>query len=672
MLVSFDADHRLRDLFYPHVGAENHVGGAAWRTGLQIDGRFTWLDRESGWSIAIGYEPDTLVGEVEARHSGLGLALVSREAVDFHAPLFVRELLVQNLQPWPRSVRLFFHQNFSISEHEVGDTAAYDPITRAVVHYKGPRYFLINVLSDTSAGVTTWAVGQKGMPGKEGTFRDAEDGELSRNPIAQGAVDSVVGASCDLPANGSARVYYWIAAAPRWQGSWDGARELNKKVVERHPSSFLQRTRDYWRLWVRKEQEDFADLPDSVRDLHRRSLLILRTHIDEGGAVIAGTDSDIVHFARDTYCYCWPRDGALVARALDLAGYETPALKFFQFCADHLTEDGYLLHKYTATGAIGSSWHPWLNGTTDEAPPLGIGEVKRLEGAALAGQSLQLPIQEDETALVIWALWKHFERWRNVEAVRGLYGRLVKKAARFLKSYRDPATGLPGPSYDLWEERRGIHTFTCGAVVGGLEAATSFARAFGEEKLAEEYAQAIQEIRGAMERHLFSQDLGRFVRTVTVKRSGEVVADPTLDSSLFGAFAFGAFPADDPRVVSTMHAVREGLTCKTEVGGTARYVGDYYHRVSEQLDRVPGNPWIICSLWSAQHAVATARRRSDLAAARETLGWVESKKLPSGVLAEQLHPFSGAPLSVSPLTWSHAAFVTCVEEYVARYRNLAE
>jgi hypothetical protein len=38
--------------------------------------------------------------------------------------------------------------------------------------------------------------------------------------------------------------------------------------------------------------------------------------------------------------------------------------------------------------------------------------------------------------------------------------------------------------------------------------------------------------------------------------------------------------------------------------------------------------------------------------------------LPSGVLAEQVHPYTNQPLSVSPLTWSHAAFVTTVLEYL--------
>jgi lysophospholipase L1-like esterase len=39
-------------------------------------------------------------------------------------------------------------------------------------------------------------------------------------------------------------------------------------------------------------------------------------------------------------------------------------------------------------------------------------------------------------------------------------------------------------------------------------------------------------------------------------------------------------------------------------------------------------------------------------------------------MAEQLHPRSGEPLSVSPLTWSQAAYVMAVDEYLDRVRRL--
>jgi GH15 family glucan-1,4-alpha-glucosidase len=39
-------------------------------------------------------------------------------------------------------------------------------------------------------------------------------------------------------------------------------------------------------------------------------------------------------------------------------------------------------------------------------------------------------------------------------------------------------------------------------------------------------------------------------------------------------------------------------------------------------------------------------------------------------MAEQVHPDSGAPLSVSPLTWSHATFISTARAYLTKRQVL--
>jgi GH15 family glucan-1,4-alpha-glucosidase len=261
------------------------------------------------------------------------------------------------------------------------------------------------------------------------------------------------------------------------------------------------------------------------------------------------------------------------------------------------------------------------------------------------------------------ALWKHFETYRDVEFIRPLYRPLIMRAANFMLRYRDGPTGLPLPSYDLWEERKGILTFTCAAVYGGLMAAANFAEAFGEVELAKRYRQAASTIKAAMERHLFRLPYGRFVRMLTDDPQGTRRKDPTIDASLFGLFAFGAFEVTDPRAVATMEAVRSRLWVQTDVGGLSRYENDWYRQVSQDIARVPGNPWIICTLWLAEWEITRATSEADLARALELLHWVAAHARPSGCLPEQIHPYTGALLSVCPLTWSHAAYVLEVLRY---------
>ena len=87
---------------------------------------------------------------------------------------------------------------------------------------------------------------------------------------------------------------------------------------------------------------------------------------------------------------------------------------------------------------------------------------------------------------------------------------------------------------------------------------------------------------------------------------------------------------------------------------------------------MPGNPWFVTTLWHAQYQIAKARTISELEPALEILEWTAAHALTSGILAEQIDPRSGAPLSVSPLTWSHAAFVTAVCEYREKRKHLKE
>ncbi len=642
LLVNFDSSYRLRDFSYPHVGKENHTAGHPFRFGVWCEGAISWIESDD-WQRDLRYRSETLASEAVLTNQKLGLRLRCCDAVDFHEDVYLRHVQAENLADREREVRLFFCHDFHISESALGDTAYFRPWERLLIHYKGPRYFAINACTERACGLDQYTTGNKEIAGFEGTWRDAEDGVLQSNPIAQGSVDSAVAVHVTVPPQGRADVHYWIAAGI----TYDAVRLLNQLVVAKTPAELIRRTANYWRLWVNKEEDTYGDLPADAIDLHKRSLLLMRTQVDETGAIIAANDSDIEQFGRDTYSYMWPRDGALVAHALDLAGFSQPTARFFEFCGEIITKEGFFLHKYNADGSLGSSWHPWVYPEDGD-----------------------LPVQEDETALVIWALWEHFDRFRDVEVIKPLYRPLVTRAANWLCDYRDEQTGLPRPSYDLWEVRYGIHAFTIGAVFGGLMGAANFARAFGETDLADRYAATAISLREAACRHLWLDSAGRFARTL-YRRSGDVLEpDLVLDSSLCGLYRFGMFPPDEERVVSTLTAMRDRLWVKTDVGGLARHEDDNYFQISRDLANVPGNPWFVCTAWLAQWYIARARTVDELKPAREILEWIVSRALPSGVLAEQVHPYSDQPLSVSPLTWSHAEYSTAVLDYVDKLAEL--
>jgi glucoamylase len=641
LLVAFDLEYRIRDIYFPHVGMENHADGHPFRVGVWVDGQFSWLGAE--WHPALRYADRSMASEVTAANDALGVALQVTDVVDFYENVLVRRVRVTNRRPAARELRLFFHHDFHLKENDVGDTALYSPETQALLHYKDDRYFLINCSVNGDVGVRHYACGQKETGGAEGTWRDAEDGVLSGNPIAQGAVDSTAGITLAVGAGATAELFYWMAAGRDFRE----VRTIDAVVRDKTPAELIRRTVNYWRLWVVGEGRDVADLPAPLAERYHQSLVIIRSQIDAGGAVLAANDSDIVGFNRDTYSYAWPRDGALVSVALLRSGHPVAAERFLEFCARVISPEGFVRHKYNPDGTLASSWHGYVR---DGAPVL--------------------PIQEDETALVVWALGQYFRRHRRVETIGPFYRMLVTRPGDFLLSYVDGPSGLPLPSYDLWEERWGVHLFTVSAVIAGLRAAADLAQAFGEGDRAGRYRAGADRMLGAMRSIMWSEQDGRFLRMVTAGPRG-YQPDRTIDSSTFGVVELGVLPPDDPQVEATMAQMEQRLSVQTDVGGLARYENDPYQQVEKDTSRVPGNPWFVSTLWLARYHVLRARSQGDLKRGLELIGWAARHALPSGVMAEQLHPRTGQPLSVSPLTWSQAAYVTAVEDYLERVRRFA-
>lgn len=639
LLVCLDRDGLVRDFYFPYVGLENHVGkDRVHKIGIWADGRFSWLSDDS-WRKSINYAQETLVSNITFRNDEFAIEIAFTDVVYNEKNIFIRKAVVTNLSNSKRNIKIFFNQEFQISETTHAETAYYNPNLQAIIHYKGRRVFLIGgrILDQAPQ---EWSVGLFGIEGKEGTWKDAEDGVLSKNPIEHGVVDSVIGFSFALESQTSQELHYWVAAGETLRE----VQALQNYIILKTPNHLIETTGDFWHAWVNKRNFVFHGLDERIVSLFKKSLLIIRTHCDNRGGILASGDSDNFQYGRDTYAYIWPRDGAFVAQALDKAGYHEISDKFYAFCNEVITPDGYVLHKYQPDRSLGSSWHPWLK------------EGKK-----------QLAIQEDETALILCGLWEHYKISLDLEFIEDKYNSLIKNAADFLVRFRDTKTGLPQASYDLWEEKFGISTFTASSVVGALSAAASFAELLGKEEDAGVYKNASEEIKAAIIDKLFDNKLGVFYK-IAITDKDVLKLDNNLDSaSFFGPFRFKIFDANDPRLKSA----HEACLRKLSVGayGIARYYGDNYFRQKEDSIS-PGNPWFITTLWFLQYRIANATNSNDLALISHELGSLVRLAQPSGILSEQIDALSGKQVSVSPLIWSHAEFVLTTIAYMEKAEEL--
>ena len=640
MLVCLDKHNRIRDFYYPYVGQENHVSSNRHMTGVYVDSKFSWVS-ENDWEMSLKYRGQTLVSEVVAHNKDLEIELTINEAVHPEKNILLRNVKVKNLSNRDREIKIFFSQHFVISETNIGDTVYYDPLNESLINYKDRRYFLIGGKYD-SKSFSEYSTGSAGVPGKEGTWKDCEDGHLGMNPIEHGAVDSSISFSVNAASGESKDVEYWIAVGK----NHNEVCGLRSEVFKMSVSKMIREAKDFWREWVHTKPVEFHSLGEPIKDLFFRSLFIIRAQNDKDGAIIAANDTHTFHSKKDTYSYMWPRDGALVARSLDKVGHHEITEVFFNFVSELISEGGYLLHKYRPDGSFGSSWHSWLKGT-----------------------ELQLPIQEDETALIVYSFWKHFKEHGKKENMGKMYKSFIKPAADFLVSFRDEKTKLPKESYDLWEEKLGIHTFTCSTIYAGLSAASDFAKEFGTKKDSKLYDLVANEVKRAIEKYLYDSDSGVFIKGLYIDEKGNMQKDMTVDASTFySLFEYKVLDIDDPRLTKTMELAVEKLESRHGVGGLARYENDKYYSVSEDS---PENPWFISTMWLAEYYIVKAKEIEELKMAEDLFYFVVEHALESGVLSEQINPYNGKPLSVAPLTWSHAGFVIAVVKYLMKYEELS-
>ncbi len=643
MLVGLDLKGQLRDLYFPYVGESNHVSGASGnyvhRIGVFVDGKISWLD-EPTWKVVSGMDEGTCVGSMFAENTELGISISSRDAVHNEKNIFLRHFTVHNLRSETRDVKLFLSQQFRIHESRRGDTGYFDPRVNAIVHYKGTTTILINAMSGGQS-FKSYNIGLFGIEGKEGTYLDANDGVLEKNPIEHGSVDSVIELSFSIPGHASNDAYYWIVCGE----SVPEVHELDKLVLDDTPERLIASTDAYWQAWLDKEQTDLSLFSNDLQKLYRRSLMIMRVHSDNRGGIIASSDTDMLHHGRDTYSYVWPRDAAVIANAFDQTGYRDVALRFFQFVADRQDPSGYLMHKFRTDGVLGSSWHPWM----------------------IKGEP-RLPIQEDETATVVFMLWEHYEIYKDIEFIEAMYNTFIEPAANFLGEYIESLTGLPQASFDLWEEKYGTSTYTAASVYGGLMAAAKFANLLGKDEASRTYQAIAQRMQTAIGKILFDEEQGIFVKHVLHTEDGELEYDNTLDSSsLYGLLQFRVFDVDDEKMVRMLKAVEERLKVTGKSKGFVRYESDTYYKMQEADSP---NPWVITTLWIARLYIEKAESVKDLKYPMELLEWTCSHATTGGVLAEQMHPDTREQLSTAPLVWSHAEYVLAVQAYLEKVKHL--
>ena len=594
-LVTIGKNGELRHLFWPSHNYPQHVRGSlpgilAGRSGNQS---FSWMT-DDPWIRKQRFLPDSTILETSfARPDGIQV-----KATDLVLPnkdALVRIFEVANTGNEPSTVSFLYYNDFDIAETPLGDACYYDEKTDSIVSYK--RHYWFAYGADKSSSQHQCGVHEEGSD----AFVDAKDGQLGGNSLALHAGVKGVN-SClkwDLGDLNSG-VREQLVLLMSFGHNKQQALEILEDSRQSSLAEMVNDVNRYCQDWLRRNKAKIVHV--LWRELLRRSLLTLQTLVspDLGGIVAAPT-------LEPDYRYVWSRDATYVAYALDRCGYTQDAAAFYQWCKEVQQPDGGWAQRYHIEKSPGPSW----------------GE------------------QEDQCATILWGIGQHHSLNKDEEFLADMWP-TVKKGVEHLLGKRDSETGLVGPSFDLWEEKQALHTYTNAAAAAALRESARIASTLGYEILSNFWLNEHKNLQSGIIRHLWDAQSGRFLKSIKPH-------DSSIDTAILGlAYPFRVLEPDDPHIVGSSRQIEGAFTYASE--GIGRYPGDTY---------LGGNPWFITTLWLALYRC----QQGHYEKAKTLIEWCVRHVDELQLFSEQVHKDNGEPISASPLAWSHAMFILALLDY---------
>lgn len=388
----------------------------------------------------------------------------------------------------------------------------------------------------------------------------------------------------------------------------------------------VEETVSGWREWSELHQSYQGLWCELVH--HSGRVLQALSYQPTGAIVAAATTSLPEQIGGERnwdYRYSWVRDASMTMQALWVAACPDEAYEFFDFMA---------------SAAAGT-------GTGTNRPlqiMFGIGGEHDLSERTLP----------------------HLSGWRSSTPVRvgngawdqpqlDVYGELLDAAAQLRNQLgvlsgptRDFLVGLANaaaarwqqPDNGIWEIRGEPRHFVHSKVMCwvALDRAIGLADLLGAESHLPAWKAAAEEIRTTVETRGWNTDLGAFTQSFD---------NPDLDATALLLPIVGFLPADDPRVLSTIDAVRDQLSDQ-------RGLVHRYHSRSgvDGLDGQEGT-FLLCTFWLA-HALALAGRTEEgTDVFTRAAGYVNDV----GLLAEEVDSTTGELLGNFPQAFSHIGLV---------------
>ncbi len=613
-LATFGRSGEIMGFFYPRIDFAQNVreGMPAVRvvTGSG-EAVFLWCFHES-WRVAQSFERASNVLITRLTHRDLDLSLEISDCLPPGEHALLRRVVVRK---GPRVGPVQFMHYFRMG---LGDTAA-----RNAVQADADRNVVVQHFQNLAIAVSATrpfaAHCSSTKPGVESPTKTAmHAGRVGLFPQAIGRVDFAVA--------------FEPVVAPQWQTtlvmaggtSPDAACTSAARVLAGSFESAVSRAN----ARVADELSDAGPCPlPDLAEAYQRAVISLHDLFDEAhGTFIAAPEFDPGYELSGGYGYCWPRDAAVCALAMQQIGRTEKARRFFDWSARTQLPSGHWYQRYWTDGSLAPSW------------------------CVREGE-----IQLDQTCAIVHAAGLFARRLgRATESFVRAYRPTAERATRAILQSIGP-DGLHLPATDLWENSLGTFAYTQAAVIAALrEACEVFDLSPAATGPAVQAA-----LRDRLIGTFWNADRRRWLRHITP--DGQ--PDATLDSSAMGLVDPWSVldvtqPADRLLAIGTLDGISRDLRSSVKGGGAIlRFQGESY---------MGGGPGCVNTLWLALcrlRLAATAadplERRDQRARAMEDVRVALSNTSPTGQLPE-LIPKVRFDYWAAPHAWACALLIEVV------------
>ncbi len=371
------------------------------------------------------------------------------------------------------------------------------------------------------------------------------------------------------------------------------------------------------------------------------------------------------------YFFHWYRDSAVVIDAMRLlhedgtVGEEALAhlADFVRFSSALQRLDGRELVAHPGwRGAVAPEFRHFLRSDAELAGVHGaaVATDTRVNPDATIDISGWARPQHDGPALRALALMRW---WRRLGA-EGAAGLGAPLAGLITSDLRLIAGHWREPSFDIWEEERGVHYYTRSVAAAALASGAAWSEAVGADAAARECRAEARTAAGSLE-EFWSPEEGCYrSRLPGAGVSAAKALDISVILAALHAAGEGPHPAHVPRLQATLARLEALFDAAYPINhgrgsgrgpAMGRYAGDAYYS---------GGAYYFSTLGAAEFCYRAAAGRLDSSSwidrGEAFLETVRAYTPPDGAMSEQFDQRSGAQSSARELAWSYASFISCI------------